>query len=103
MTPRFTAQRKRALGMRYDTSLVLRRGATTLAAQSVAIHIPPRVARERLTESGEAAQADVEVWGSVALDIQRGDRFTWDGTLCEVTFVRPGREAATIAEAVALR
>lgn len=81
-------------------SIVIRRGATTLPAQSA------RIARQ----GGNATRADgggteqfsqrVVVLGAVALDIQTGDRFNdTAGRLYEVDFVRPNRSAATMAEA----
>lgn len=82
-----------------DVSIVIRRGSTTLAAQSV------RVARQ----GGNATRSDgggteqfsqrVVVLGAVGLDIATGDRFNAGGRLYEVDFVRPNRVAATMAEA----
>ena len=100
MTPRNQAQQRASLARRYTTSLVIRRGTTTLTAQLVAVATLGRASRERQTAGSLATQADVEVWGPPSLDIARGDRFTWDGLAHEVTLVRGGRTVATVAEAV---
>lgn len=82
-------------------SLAFRRGNTTLVAQTV--RIARRSVRQR-RDSAAASQAttDVVVMGAATLDIQVGDRFTHNGILYEVEFVRPNRRAATMAEATAI-
>lgn len=82
-------------------SITIRRGNTTLAAQTV------RIARRsgyQRRDSAAATQAttSVVVLGTVALDIQVADRFTHQGLLYEVEFVRPNRRAVTVAEATAI-
>jgi lipopolysaccharide export system protein LptA len=81
-------------------SVIIRRGKTTLAAQSV------RVARagtgRSTTSSSEGMQAAlsmVTVLGDTTLDIAPADRFTVAGMLYEVVSVHPNRDAAVIAEA----
>ena len=100
MTPRTIAQQQASLRRRYTTSLVIRRGSTTLTAQLVALVALGRASRERITASGQSSQADVEVWGDPVLNIAVGDRFTWDGLAHEVILVRGGRTVATIADAI---
>jgi hypothetical protein len=87
-----------------QVDVVLRRGSTTLAAQSMALALPTsRGAREGRSAGAAGAQADVVLWGAPTLNIAVGDRFTWDGVACEVVLVRPGRTLATVAEAVLIR
>lgn len=82
-------------------SVALRRGNTTLAAQTVRI---ARRSGHQRRDSAAASQAttDVVVMGATTLDIQVGDRFTYNNVLYEVEFVRPNRRAATVAEATAI-
>lgn len=81
-------------------TIAIRRGAATLAAQTV------RIARQ----GGNATRADggnteqfsqrVVVMGTTGLDIAIGDRFNdGRGQLYEVDFVRPSRRVMTVAEA----
>jgi hypothetical protein len=85
-----------------DASIVLRRGATTLAAQTV------RVARKnrggRFAQSGQAQESrgEVIVSGAIDLDIQAEDRFNLDGVLYRIVFVQPNRTMSTVAEATAV-
>jgi hypothetical protein len=81
--------------------IAIRRGATTLEAQTV------RVERTRpgSTRSGDQAReqrGDVVVLGGIDLDIEVNDRFTDNGILYEVIFVRPNKEFAVMAEATAV-
>jgi hypothetical protein len=81
-------------------SITLRRGATTVTAQTV------RVARTG-TGGGRAAggngteeyRGGVVILGATTLDIQVQDRFTIAGVVYRVTIVRPNRRAGVIAEA----
>jgi hypothetical protein len=84
----------------HTASLVLRRGATTLAAQSGRI-VRDEVAREPRSEAGQTAIGRALIYGGPAMNIARGDRLTFGGMLYEVTFVRPDRTVETVAEAEA--
>ena len=79
-------------------SITIRRGNTTLAAQSV--RIARAGGRGSVATGGGIEQANqgVVILGATTLDIQAEDRFTVSGTLYEVTVVRPNRRAATVAE-----
>lgn len=80
-------------------SITLRRGESSLAAQDVRL---VRVGGRASQVSGSgtsAARAAVIVYGFASLDIQRKDRFTHNGSLYEVTFIRPSRLVGTVAEA----
>jgi hypothetical protein len=80
-------------------SITLRRGATTVAAQTV------RVAR--MNSAGGAAGGNrseeyrgrVVILGATTLDIQVQDRFTIAAAVYRVTIVRPNRRAGVMAEA----
>lgn len=79
-------------------SIAIRRGGSTLTAQSV------RIAGNgsgRVNDNGEASQAvgTVVVLGSATLDIQTSDRFTTGGQLYEVEFVRTNRRGGVQAQA----
>lgn len=78
-------------------SIVLRRGETTLAAQSFRV--------ERLSKNqqmrGDASRerrADGVLMGAVNANIAVDDRFNADGLLWRVSFIQPNRSQATIAE-----
>jgi len=83
-----------------EEDVVIRRGATTLASQSVRIARSGMVAQRADGGNSEQWSQRVVVLGAVALDIATGDRFNDEaGRLYEVDFVRPNRAAATMAEA----
>lgn len=83
--------------------IVIRRGSTTLTAQTVRIARQGSVAGVKDSESGQTVRGRVVVLGSTSFDVQPGDRFNdANGTLYQVLFVRPNRRAAVIAEAEAV-
>jgi hypothetical protein len=86
----------------YEVSLAFRRGASSLAAQPARIARTGTQANVTNTAGAQQQRMDVIVMGGVTLDIAPHDRFTLDGVLYEVTFVRPNRRAATFAEAQAV-
>lgn len=81
-------------------SIVIRRGDSTLSAQTVRI---ARLGSQGRAQEGQATQQSegrVVVLGSTTLDIQPGDRFNdANGALYQVVLVRPNRTAAVVAEA----
>lgn len=79
-------------------SLALRRGETTLAAQTVRIARLRNASRSQ-TEAGREWRGGVVVVGAPGLDIQVDDRFTVEGSVYRVQFVRPNRDTGTQAEA----
>lgn len=92
------------LAVRADRAegVVIRRGATTLASQTVRIARAGAGSHALRSDGGNTEQFSqrVVVLGAVGLDIQTGDRFNdVAGRLYEVDFVRPNRAAATMAEA----
>jgi len=81
-------------------SIALRRGATTLAAQTMRIE---RTSRGRIYDVDRTSErrADAVINAAVNADIQVGDRFNDEnGVHMEVSFVRPNRSVATFAEAI---
>lgn len=92
----------RAVRAENEISVVIRRGATSLAAQDMRIEIAGT--RSWRLQSDAARQADnaVFILGEPDMDIAIKDRLNYGGVLFEVVFVQPNRLAATIAEAVAV-
>jgi hypothetical protein len=83
-----------------EASVAFRRGATTLDAQSVRIARAGANSASRADAGGaEQMVGAVVIVGSASLDVQVGDRATVNGSLIEVTFVRPNRRAFTAAAA----
>lgn len=82
-----------------SVSITIRRGASTLAAQTVRIARAGTRALQQDAGSIEQSSQPVVVVGAVELNIAKGDRFNAGGLLYEVDFVRPNRRAATMAEA----
>lgn len=81
-------------------SIVIRRGDTALAPQTVRIARSGTAARRVDGGNAEQWEQRVVVLGGTDLDIETGDRFNdTSGRLYEVDFVRPNRTAATVAEA----
>lgn len=82
-------------------SIIIRRGATTLAAQTVRV-AGVTTGRRADSDGGNQAVGAVTVLGAAALDIQVVDRFTVAGILYEVEYVHPNRRAKTQARAKAM-
>lgn len=82
------------------STVIIRRGATTLPAQTC------RIARGGGAASGSSDQPGMEaiitsvvVIGEVTLNIQPGDKFTVGTSLFEVVSIHPNRRTMTQAEA----
>ena len=81
-------------------SVVIRRGTSTLAAQSVRVERIASAAAERDSAGAQQAVGRVHVLGGTDLDIAPLDRFNdGDGVLYEVVLVRPNRRVGVMAEA----
>ena len=85
-----------------DMSITIRRGEGELAAQTVRLAGAGRASTRRDSEGGQESRGSVIICGSVTLDIQVDDRFTVDGILYRVTYVRPSRLFGIISEAQAV-
>jgi hypothetical protein len=85
-----------------EVSIVITRGGEAQPAQDVRI---ARIARGRTFQSGQGREqrADVIVMGSVDFDVEVNDDFTDEGTLYKVVFVRPNKDFAVTAEAIAVQ
>ena len=79
-------------------SITLRRGDTTITAQTVRV---ARLGAGSLyrSDAGRESRGGILVSGAPTLDIALDDRFTLDGALYRVKFVRPNRDTGTQAEA----
>jgi len=80
-------------------SITLRRGSTTVAAQTVRL---ARIGGGSVQQDGtaRASKGRVVILFCTAGNVQPGDRFNDSaGVLYEITLVRPNRRAAVIAEA----
>jgi hypothetical protein len=87
-----------------EVSIVIRRGATSLAAQVVRIaRQGGSMAQQRDSAGAQQAIGRVMLLGPTTFDVQPEDRFTVDGLLYQVRFVRPNRRAAVVAEAEAIK
>jgi hypothetical protein len=86
--------------MRADrlSSITLRRAETTVSAQSVRISRLSSGSRFR-TDAGAESRSGMLISGATTLNIQMDDRFTLDGAVYRVSFVRPNRDTGTQAEA----
>lgn len=102
MTPaRWAKMRADFAAVRDDNavSIVIRRGNTTLPAQSVRIAGVTSMARIDSSDGSSQAVGRVTILGASDLNIQVGDRFTTGGNLYEVEFVHPNRQVKTQARA----
>jgi hypothetical protein len=80
-------------------SIVIRRGATTLAAQSVRIARTGAGSRQETNQTEEARGRVVVLFGTSG-DVAPEDRFNdGAGVLYRVVIVRPNRRAGIMAEA----
>lgn len=84
----------------HAASVALRRGATTLDAQTVRVARLGGGGAETRGENSAERRGQILVSGAIDFDVQAGDRFNWGGQLYEIRFVRPNRRAAVMAEAI---
>jgi len=85
-----------------EEMIVLRRGETTLVAQSFRVERLQKAQMYR-GEASRERRADVVMLGEVTANILVDDRFTVDGIAYRVTFVQPNRSVCTLAEAVVIQ
>jgi hypothetical protein len=78
--------------------IILRRGSNTLPIQMARVVKASGARRMQSAAAGET-RAGMIVLGDSALDIAIDDRFTLNGQAYRITFVRPNRTAATMADA----
>lgn len=83
-----------------STSLVFRRGGTSLSAQTVRIESKSGPGGTILIDGALVQRRGVcVVIGDSSLDIQVEDRFTYQGELYRISQVDPNRQICTQAEA----
>jgi hypothetical protein len=81
-------------------NIELRRGETTLEAQSFRVERISRNAQYR-SEAAKERRSDVIIMGAVDADIEEDDRFNDEsGKLYRINFIEPNRSLMTLAEAV---
>ncbi len=80
-------------------SVTVRRGATTLAAQTIRIAQAGMGAEQQVGNELEASILGMTILGATNLDIQPGDRFTAGNVLYEVTAVAANKRTAVRARA----
>jgi hypothetical protein len=82
-----------------EVSIIIRRGSSSLPAQTVRIERQGRASRKGSAISSEETKADIVVVGEEGLDIQKDDRFTLGGVFYRVLFRRPNELIGVQAEA----
>jgi hypothetical protein len=80
-------------------SITIRRGATTLAAQTVRVARTNSQGAMSAGDKSDEHRGKVVILGGTTLDIAPEDRFTVAGILYRVIVVRPNKKAAVVAEA----
>jgi len=90
----------RLIRARNEVSLAIRRGSSTLTAQSMRIEYAGSRAARLQSDAARAATQAVFILGEPDMDIQAEDRLTHDGKLIKVVFIQLNRLAATIAEGI---
>lgn len=83
-----------------EQSIAIRRGETTLAAQDMRVEMAGGRASQLQSAAAREARQPAFVLMEYDADVEKEDRFNWNGLLLRVVFVQPNRLAATIAEAV---
>lgn len=87
------------IGRWRTVDLTLRRDGETLSAQACRVRVESsRGEPSTVGQAGAEARGRAVLWGATTLDVAVEDRFTLDGVLYRVTFVRPGRSVATWAD-----
>lgn len=83
-----------------EVEISLRRGDTTLEPQSFRLEsVGQRGFQMRSAETREQ-RGNIMLLGAVDADVQVDDRFTDNGKVCRVVYIRPNRQVMTVAEAV---
>ena len=83
-----------------EQNIAIRRGETTLSAQAMRVEMAGGRASQFQSAAAREARLAAFVLMEYDADVEKDDRFTWNGLLLRVVFVQPNRLAATIAEAV---
>ena len=83
-----------------ETTIQIRRdNGTPPGPQTVRVERRNSISTDRQDGHSEETMTDVVILGDTTLDMAKEDRFTWQGDLYRVKFVRPNRQVCTQAEA----
>ncbi len=81
-------------------AIAFKRGATTLAAQTVRVERAGSSAQTPGNEAGESGRGKLVILGAVGLNVQKDDTFVdASGMYCKVTLVRINKQVCVQAEA----
>lgn len=92
----------RAIRAENEVSVAIRRGDTTLSAQSMRIEYAGTRGFRLQSDAARQASQAVFILGEPDMNIAVDDRLNYGGVLFQVAFVQPNKLACTIAEAVAV-
>ena len=92
----------RAIRADNEVSVAIRRGESSLSAQSMRIEYAGTRGFRLQSDAAREANQAVFILGEPDMNIDIDDRLTYGNVLFEVVFVQPNRLACTIAEAVAV-
>jgi hypothetical protein len=104
LTDRTKARLRAVVERLPQVDVALRRGNTTLAAQQFYLApIPSKATAQNRSDGGERQRGDMAMYGAIDADVQRGDRWTYQGTLFRVMFISPDRSVFTQVELEAVQ
>lgn len=89
-----------AIRLENEKMIALRRGNSTLSAQSMRVEIAGTRAFRLQSDAARESRQAVFILAAKTADIALEDRFTLDEQVYRVVFVQPNKTAATIAEGV---
>ncbi len=100
MNTDFYRERLRKIRARNEVSLQIRRGNTTLTAQSMRIEYAGSRGARLQSDAARSAEQAVFILGEPDMDIQPEDRLTHESHLVRVVFIQLNRQFGTIAEGI---
>ena len=100
MNASFYQARMRKIRARNEVSLAIRRGETTLTEQDMRIEYAGARGFKLQSDAARSANQACFILGEPDMNIETGDRLTYDGHLIRVVFIQLNRLAATIAEGI---
>lgn len=102
MNASFYQERLRKIRERNQISVALRRGSSSITAQSMRIEYAGSRGMKLQSDAARQATQAVFILGEPDMNIAIEDRLNYNSILFRVVFIQPNRLAATIAEAVAV-
>lgn len=90
----------RAVRAENGQDIAIRRGEDELTAQPMRVEMAGGRATQLQSAAAREARLPAYALMEPDADIQKDDRFNWNGLLFRVVFIQPNRLAATIAELV---